>query len=145
MIKYLQKIIIPYVTATCKQLDLDSNRPALVIFDVFKAQCTESVMKRLEENSILCVLIPSNTTDNLQPLDLSVNKPAKDFICCKFQERFSDIILHQLENGIEEEVDTRLSVMKPLLAQWMHPMYDYFISPLINGFTEAGIRDTLLD
>ena len=111
MIVYLEKIIIPYVAESHKQLKLSSQHPALVIFDVFKGQCTESVIQLLEENNILYVIIPPNTTDKLQPLDLSVNKPAKDFVRRKFQEWYRDKILDQLENNIEEEIDTRLSVM----------------------------------
>ena len=146
MIKYVQNIIIPYVTETRKHLQLDCNHPALVIFDVFRGQCTEAVMKLLEENNILYVLIPPNTTDKLQPLDLSVNKPAKDFMRRKFQWWYSNIVHQQLENGTEEEVDTRLSVMKPLSAQWIIEMFNYFVthpSIVINGFREAGITEIL--
>ena len=146
MIAYLEKIIIPYVAESRKQLKLSSQHPALVIFDVFKGQCTESVIQLLEENNILYVIIPPNTTDKLQPLDLSVNKPAKDFVRRKFQEWYSDKILDQLENNIEEEIDTRLSVMKPLSAQWTIEMFNYLVSHpsiIINGFREAGITEIL--
>jgi len=42
-------------------------------------------VKKLEDNNILYVTMPNNCTDRLQPLDLSVNKPAKDFLQSKFQ------------------------------------------------------------
>ena len=144
MIAYLEKIIIPYVTESRKQLKLSSQHPALVIFDVFKGQCTESVIQLLEENNILYVIISPNTTDKLQPLDF--NKPAKDFVRRKFQEWYSDKILDQLENNIEEKIDTRISVMKPLSAQWTIEMFNYLVSHpsiIINGFREAGITEIL--
>ena len=43
---------------------------------MFKGQCTEEVLQMLEENNIERVCAPANCTDRLQPLDLSMNKPA---------------------------------------------------------------------
>ena len=118
-IDYLVKIVIPYVNERQKELKLSADHPALAIFDVFKGQCTERVFKMLEDNNILYVIVPSNCTDTLQPLDLSVNKSAKDLMKSKFQEWYRGIIHKQLEDQIEEEVDIRLSVMKPLTAGWI--------------------------
>ena len=98
---------------------MSADHPALAIFNVFKGQCTERVFRMLEDNNILYVIVPSNCTDILQPLDLSVNKSAKDFMKSKFQEWYGGIIYKQLEDQIEEEVDMRLSVMKPLTAGWI--------------------------
>ena len=111
MIAYLNHIIIPYVNAKRKELGLNQQHPALAIFDVFKGQCTENVFQLLEENNTLYVIVPNNCTDILQPLDLSMNKPAKDFMKSKFQEWYDNIIckqLHnQLHNYIEELIATR--------------------------------------
>lgn len=78
-VAYLRNVIIPYVKREREALKLQDDHCALALFDVFKGQCTAQVMKILEENNILFVTIPNNCTDRLQPLDLSVNKPAKDF------------------------------------------------------------------
>ena len=102
MIVYLNHIIIPYVNAKRKELGLNQEHPALVIFDVFKGQCTENVFQLLEENNILYVIVPNNCTDALQPLDLSINKPAKDFMKSKFQEWYGNIICKQLEDQVDD-------------------------------------------
>ena len=60
-------------TMGSKQVDHCS----LVIFDRFKDQCTEAVLKMLEENHIDILLVPANCTNRLQPLDISVNKAVK--------------------------------------------------------------------
>ena len=73
---YLEKILLPYVRKKREELHLEPDYPALVLFDVFKGQCTENLFRILEENHISVVLIPPNCTDRLQPLDVSVNKPA---------------------------------------------------------------------
>ena len=57
---------------------------------------TPAIAKLLEENAIHVCLLQLNTTDKLQPMDLSVNKPAKDFLREKFQEWYPDQIWQQL-------------------------------------------------
>ena len=49
---------------------------AVVIFDTFKCH-TGSEMEFLLLEDNISVIVPSNFTDILQPLDLSVNKPLK--------------------------------------------------------------------
>ena len=60
---------------------MDATQPVLVLFDTFRGQCTERILSQLEENGVCAVIIPANCMDHLQPLDLSVNKAAKDFLC----------------------------------------------------------------
>ena len=147
MIDYLQKILIPCVDNKRKLLKLRDDYPALVLFDHFSGQMTESVLKLLDENHIHRVVIPANCTDRLQPLDVSVNKAAKEFLRRKFHDWYAQKICTQLE---EEQpiapVDLRLSVVKPVGAKWMVELHDYFKAKpeiIVNGFKGAGIVDYL--
>lgn len=103
----------------------------------------------LMENNILSVIVPSNCTDLLQPLDLSVNKPLKDHLRRSFQTWYSDQVSKQLQEGKEPEdikVATRLSIMKPVSARWIISAYDYLCSQseiVIGGFSAAGIVEVL--
>ena len=70
---------------------------------------------------------------------------AKDFLKTKFQGWYWEVIRKQLEDQVEVEVNMRLSVMKPLVGNWIIAMYHYFQSKpniIINGFHAAGIVDT---
>ena len=144
---YIEEIIIPYVKQKREQLHLEDDHPALAIFDVFKGQCTEEVLKMLEDNNIEHVLVPANCTDRLQPLDLSINKPAKEFLRGKFQEWYASQISDQLDDDTQpQEVDMRLSVMKPLGARWLVALYDFICANptfIVNGFSAAGILSIL--
>ena len=143
---YVNHVILPYVSQKRKELGLSSKQAAIVIFDYFKGQCLPSIFKLLEDNDIFYVLVPANCTDRLQPLDLRVNKPAKDFMKQKFQEWYANIILKQLQDNIDEPVDMRLSIMKPMVSKWAIEMYDHFVSHpniIINGFRAAGIYKIL--
>ena len=105
----------------------------------------------LEDNHIERVVVPANCTDRLQPLDLSVNKPAKEFLRRKFQEWFASQIASQLDDTQQvntQQVDMRLSIMKPLGARWLVELYNYLCSNpsfIVNGFSAAGILDILKD
>ena len=108
MLEYVNEILIPYVTDKRKELKLAMDYPALVLLDTFKGQCTNEVYDLLTRNNILYIIIPANCTDKLQPLDLSVNKAAKDFMKREFQEWYGRVINQQLADGVCEEVDMRL-------------------------------------
>ena len=76
---YIQKIVVLYIEKMRQTLKLADNYPALLLFDNFKAQCTQELLTLLDDNFINVLLIPPNCTDRLQLMDISVNKPAKDF------------------------------------------------------------------
>ena len=148
MKQYFEKIILPYVNEKRKELQLSSDHPALLIFDNFKAQTTSSILKLLDSHKLDIVLLPANCTDRLQPLDLSVNKSAKDFLRSQFQSWYAKKLHAQLQEQSTEviPIDLKLSAMKPLSAQWMESMFLYFKNnPSIvrNGFKEAGIVNCL--
>lgn len=77
MVDYVDKILVPYINEKRSELKLEPEYPALVLFDQFKGQMTEGVLKKLDENHIHRVFVPCNCTDRLQPLEVSVNKAAK--------------------------------------------------------------------
>ena len=142
---YITKIIMPYIAETKRKFSIPLNHPALLLFDNFKGQCTEKLLKLLDSNNIDVVLIPPNCTDRLQPLDLSVNKAAKEFLRRKFQNWYATKVCAQLDGKEEKEaIDLRLSIMKPLGAKWVIELYDHLKGKpdvIKNGFKEAGIFD----
>lgn len=147
---YLTKIIIPYVKSVKEAHNLRSDQTCLLIFDVFKGQMTPEFLSKLLDNNFLYVLVPPNCTDLLQPLDLSVNKSAKDQLRGSFQDWYAMQITGQVKEGKEKSnlvpVDLRTSIVKPLSARWLVSMYDYFkANPqiIVNGFKEAGIINAL--
>ena len=100
------------------ELKMVPDQRALLIFDNFKGQCTEALLKLLDENNISVVLIPPNCTDRLQPLDVNVNKSAKEFLRRKFHVWYAENICAQLEGKLQkQQVNLRLNVVKPLGAK----------------------------
>ena len=149
-LKFVEEIILPYIRGKREKLG-SVDQKALLIFDVFLGQTTDKVLKVLEDNNILATKIPPNMTHLFQPLDLTVNKVAKDFMKKKFSEWFSRQISIGLENGQELEdiqIDYRLSVLKPMHAKWLISLYDFMSSPegkvvIASGWRKSGILDAV--
>lgn len=142
MVQYVENIIIPYVAA--RRASFEDETPALVIMDNFKGQITSAVTELLEANNIHVVLLPPNTTDSLQPMNLSVNKPAKDFLKQRFEEWYSGEVTKQLDEKENEATDQPWSThvegawskvagsdVRVLCRQpshhreWLHPSWNY--------------------
>ena len=90
-------------------------------------------------------------THIFQPLDLTVNKAAKDVTRDKFSDWFTKQINLGLDKGLELndiEVDYKLSVLKPLHAKWLISFYDYMSTVkgkdvIANGWKRSGIFDAI--
>ena len=81
---------------------------------------------------ILVTIISANMTRFYQPLDLPVNGYAKKFMSRKFNSWCTDQINLPLDKGdpIDKvDVKLRLSLMKPLHAEWITNFYNHMTTP----------------
>ena len=60
-LKFLDEFILSYIQQEQKNLGPE-NQKALIIYDVFCAQTTDKVLKRLDDNNILVIKVPPNMT-----------------------------------------------------------------------------------
>lgn len=148
----MEHIVAPYVEKARESLAHDT--PALVIMDNFKGQVTENVMALLEDHNIHVCLLPPNTTDRLQPMDISVNKPVKDFLKRQFDEWYSEQVYAQLEGEDASDLDAAevqpvnlgLPALKELGAKWLVDAATYISSNpqvIVNGFIRSGITGAI--
>ena len=70
----------PYFRRKRADLGLSATHPAFTIFDEFTGQVTEEALAMLDNNNIYYVIVPPNCTDKLQFRDVSINKPAKQYL-----------------------------------------------------------------
>ena len=153
MIQYIENIIHPHIEGVRDRID-SHDAAALVIMDNFKGQTSQRVTHRLSLYNIHTCYLPPNTTDRLQPLDVSVNKPAKDFLRRKFDDWYSQQVINQLNGKSDEEIedfqlppiDLSMARMKEVCAEWFVQMAEYIAenpSFLVNGFIASGITGAI--
>ena len=149
MLEYIEHIVLPYVE-NIRELLYNDQTPALIIMDNFKGQITKKVNDLLEENHLNVCLLPPNTTDLLQLMDISINKPVKSFLRDKFAHWYAEQVLRQceeqsdvpLQDIILEPIDLSMAVIKNVSAKWFVEMAEYIGDHpqfIVNGFAKAGI------
>ena len=84
-------------------MELLEDHPAIVIFDAFKGQKSAEIDELLQKNHLLPVPVPNNCTDQLQPIDLVVNKALKDQLPQRFTRWYAEQVQKQMENGVPVE------------------------------------------
>ena len=147
MRRYIEKIILPFVSKKRKTLKLEASYPAMIIFDGFKGQTTNDIRALLNGQNIIPMQLPPNCTDKLQPLDISINKPMKDHSKAKFQQWYANEVSKQFETipVNQVKVDVSLSVVKGsvnwIILGWQ--ALEQRPDVAINGFKKSGIFDAI--
>ena len=148
MLDYIKHVIVPYLQKTRECIGEDKT--ALVIINNFKGQVTQLVIQLLEDHNVHVCTLPPNTTDLLQPMDISVNKPAKDYLRAHFDEWYSQEVMKQLEGRELEDledidiqpIDLSMPVMKEVSARWIVDVAERIgDNPqlIVSGFLRSGI------
>ena len=119
---------------------------SLIIMDTFKGQDNDIVLNLCKKHFCQVVIVPHNLTNKFQPLDITVNKPAKSFISNKYNEWFTEQVAKQLQKGIppaDIQVSLNLGELKVMHARWISALYDYLCDQkeILNGFKAAGITE----
>ena len=112
---------------------------SLIIMDTFKGQDNDEVAKLCRKNNCALIIVPHNLTNKFQPLDITVNKPAKSFIKDKYNMWYTEQVAKQLNEGkapADVEVSLNLSEIKPLHAKWIYEMYEY-----LRGCSDLVLND----
>ena len=146
MLMYITEIIVLFVNYKREDLDLNSNHPALAIFNHFRGQLTDRVKQALEDDNIHSVLIPPAYTGKLQPMDISVNKVIKSLLRLKFSQWYSDELTELFMPDDDEPVDFSTPQIKCVSGQWLVQPYEYLednTQIIVHGFRHAGIYDVL--
>ena len=149
MIRYIEKVIVPFVDAKRAELKLSTTYPALAIFDCFTGQTTPAVKSLLRKHHIRFVIVPPNCTDKLQPLDISVNKPIKGEMKKRYQmwyaEEVQKLLMETPAGSVK--VDLPAAIIKHQSGNWIVSAWNAIQDRpeiAINGFKKAGILDAIL-
>ena len=93
---------------------------SVIIMDTFKGQDNDEVAKLFRKNICALIIVPHNLTNKSEPLDITVNKPARSFIKDKYNMWYTEQVVKQLNEGkapADVDVSLNLSEIKPLNAK----------------------------
>ena len=104
--------------------------------DVHRAQQAATVKRMLQSKNTILVNIPPGCTSKVQPLDVSINKPFKDYLRTQFEK-------HRDEN-IELYISNKLTASKRrvLVSKWVAEAWEKIKTNkemIIRAFTKWGI------
>lgn len=145
MKQYITEVLVPYFANVRTQLNLDENKKALCILDVFRAHRVQEVMELFSQNNILLAFVPANCTGELQPLDLSGNGTFKDELRAQFTAWYADQVP---DDDSSFSMDMKLSTLKPQHARWVINAWQALREHkecLIAGWQKSGIASALKD
>ena len=148
-LSFFNKIVFPHFKNVRKAKGYPDEQMSLIIMDTFKGQDNDEVAKLCRKNNCALIIVPHNLTNKFQPLDITVNKPAKSFIKDKYNMWYTEQVAKQLNEGkapADVEVSLNLSEIKPLHAKWIYEMYKYLRGRsdlVLNGFESAGITEAV--
>ena len=118
-LSFFNKIVFPHFKNVRKAKGYPDEQMRLIM-DTFKGQGSDEVAKLCRKNNCDLIIVPHNLTNNFQPLDITVNKPAKNFIKDKYNVWHTEQVAKQLNEGkapAEGEIFLNLSEIKPLHAK----------------------------
>ena len=124
-----------------------------MIWDVFRGQKTEPVLKVLRKSNIITEYNPNNMTNYYQPPDCTTNTWARKFMKNRFSTWYTEEVQRELKNGTLIEdigINIPLSTMKLLHAIWIIQLYNNDLTfekgrkVIHEGGVKSGIFDAIM-
>ena len=122
------QMMISWVTSVLAPV-AESGKKVLFVIDHSSQHVNRDMEVCLREHKIDCVIIPKGMTPFLQPLDVVINKPMKDYV----RQHYDDWLSKKEEGGFDPP-------SKELVVQWIIAAIK--LNPpqrLINSFIKCGI------
>ena len=85
-----EDLILIWLERIWLNLKLSQNEIPILIFDQCRVHTTSNIIKYMAKNKITYEVIPAGATGYLQPLDVSINKPLKDYVKRKFDHWYAN-------------------------------------------------------
>ena len=148
-VELFQKVVFPYLKNVKLSKKYPKEQMSLIIMDKFKGQDNNIVLNLCKKHFCQVVIVPHYLTNKFQPLDVTVNKPAKSFISNKYNEWSAEQVAKQLQKGIppaDIQVSLKLGELKVMHARSISALYDYLCDQkeiILNGFKAAGITEAV--
>ncbi|MCG8626611.1 MAG: hypothetical protein MJE68_32000 [Proteobacteria bacterium] len=143
---FFENIIFLYIKSVREETGAPIQK-GMVLMDNFSGQTTTSLLEKVEEGGIVIVVIAAGTTDRLQPLNVSMNKVAKNFErninFGHWYDHNSKLVRQRM---LSIKINMGMAVMKEVGGKWLTALYDKFradTSITMNEFKNVGIVEAV--
>ena len=89
-LSFFNKIVFSYFKNGRKAKGYPDEQMSLIITDTFKGQDNDKVAKLFCKSNCALIIVPHILTNKFQPLDITVNKPAKSLIKDKYNMWYTE-------------------------------------------------------
>ena len=89
-LSFFNKIVFPHFKNVRKAKGYPDEQMSLIITDTFKGQDNDKVAKLFCKSNCALIIVPHILTNKFQPLDITVNKPAKSLIKDKYNMWYTE-------------------------------------------------------
>ena len=120
-LSFFNKIVFPHFKNVRKAKGYPDEQMSLIIMDTFKGQDNDEVAKLCRKNNCALIIVPHNLTNKFQPLNITVNKPAKSFIKNKYNMWYTEQVAKQLNKG-KAPADIEVWIMKAWTRVYLQPI-----------------------
>ena len=146
MVRYIERIIVPFVNERRAKLKLPKSQSALAILDCFKGQTIPKVKALLGRHHVRVVIVPANCTNKLQPLETFINKPFKEAMEKRFQLWYTSEVCELLKESKLVTVDVSTAAIKHTSSKWIMSTWKEIQGHpdiAINGFRKEEILNAI--
>ena len=133
-LEWFEKVWLPYVVRGGGVF----AKPKLLflIADAYRSHYGPEVKKMASENRILLGIVPSGMTKYLQPLDVCIMKPFKDYV----KRQYNEWLLRDPDPNDFTARGNRRSPPREILIEWVHNAWEQVSPNLIRkSFLVTGI------
>lgn len=120
MIDWVDKILVPYLLAQKRRLNLPDDHPCLLLLDVWKVHLTAAFRDHVKEVAPWLILkyIPAGCTSKKQPADVGCQAPMKHAIKVCFHSHVAAVMSAQMARGVPPALCKVCDSMQRMAAEW---------------------------
>eukprot|EP01084_Bolivina_argentea_P143029 251233_1 len=128
IMNYAKDVVVPFKNEQIQKHNLPENSHALLRWDIYYVHLFDSVIKYLLSHNVHVVIVPPDTTDDLQQMDQSVNAGFKYKLKLNFTEDRAKKSIEELLVGIDCDkihMDYHLKALKNKHVKWVSNAWKY--------------------
>eukprot|EP01083_Nonionella_stella_P069770 186195_1 len=137
--RFAEDCIIPFKAKQAQKYNISPTTHALLKWDIYYTHLEDEAIDALEKMNIHVAIVPPNMTDDLQEMDVSVNKPFKDQLRDQFTRDRNKKSMDMIAKGFDASdihYDYSMSSLKDKHMMWVSRSWNSMIENRYKEFNK---------